>query len=166
MGDNGYRKCKNPPPKVFDSPWTNKATTGRPPKPINWKKFDKMCAEQCTKVDICLEFGFDPTTLEAKIRDKYDMSFTAVFEIKRTAGIRSLRSRNFAMAMAGSKDMQKHVYGLYAHKDENIDPRFYGGNNEGEKTGDHKIDINVSFIDKPDKCVSEAKEIDKLKDED
>lgn len=154
-------------PRAFDSPWSNNKNMGRKPKPINWKNFDKMCAEQCTKVDICLEFEIDPTTLENKIREKYDMTFSALFEIKRTSGIRSLRSQQFSLAKAGSKDMMKHVYGLYSHKDPNINPQIYGGD-LAPKDGDHKIDINIAFTDVPDKCVEElakVSEIENIKDE-
>jgi len=138
---------------------------GRPSKKINWAKFEQMCARQCTKAEICLKFNIHPTCLEDKLKAKYGQTFSAVFKTFRMRGIESLRNLQFEMAMNQNEKMLLHLDKKYAHVDENIDPRCYGGE-EAANTGDHKIDINVSFIDKPDKCVAEAKEIDKIKDED
>lgn len=143
---------------------------GRPPKKMDWEKFEQLCAEQCTLIEIALYFRIDPKTLIFKIRNKYGQTFSNVFSVFRMEGIRSLRSKQYHLAMKGNatvkgdKEMLKHLDKKYAHLQGEVDPRMYGG--EEGSTEDHKVDINVTFTDMPEKCVAEVVEVEKIKRED
>jgi len=78
---------------------------GAPRKEVDWKKFDKLCVEQCTLEDMAYELEMSPDNIENKIREKYDCTFSELFEIKRRPGLRSLRSRSYLEAMNGNATM-------------------------------------------------------------
>lgn len=78
---------------------------GAPVKKIDWKKFDKLCEDQCTLEDIAFCLQMSPDTVETRVREKYDCTFSELFEVKRRPGLQSLRSRMYKEAMAGNPTM-------------------------------------------------------------
>lgn len=133
---------------------------GRPPKKIDWTKFEQLCAEQCTLVEIALVFRVDPKTLIAKIKAKYGQTFSNVFAVFRMDGIRSLRSKQYHLAHEGNKgegdkDMLKHLDKKYAHLQGDVDARFYGVSPEDAASQDKKIEISIAFVDTPAEAMKE-----------
>lgn len=70
----------------------------RPVKEIEKPLFEKLCALQCTKLEICESVGVTDKTLERWCKATYGMGFSEVFKQKRTAGFVSLRAAQFQMA--------------------------------------------------------------------
>ena len=77
---------------------------GRPKKEINQKDFEKLCALQCTKDEICGWFNISDKTLDRWVRETYfdddgkPLHFSDVFKLKRAAGKVSLRRYQFQQA--------------------------------------------------------------------
>ena len=67
------------------------AKVGRPKKEISKTEFEKLCALQCTMLEICDFFDVSDKTLQNWCREKYGDSFSVVFNKKREAGKISLR---------------------------------------------------------------------------
>lgn len=74
------------------------AIMGRPKKEIDWEEFDKLCHIQCTKKEIAAWFDCSEDTIENKIREKFDTTFSVVYDQKRCGGKISLRRTQFQMA--------------------------------------------------------------------
>lgn len=71
---------------------------GRPKKEINKEEFEKLCALQCTQVEICSWFDVTDKTLESWCKREYKQSFSEVFSKKRGKGKVSLRRTQFRLA--------------------------------------------------------------------
>ena len=71
---------------------------GRPRKEIDKVQFEKLCALQCTLLEICSFFDVTDKTLDSWCKRTYKMSFSEVFAIKREAGKISLRRAQFKLA--------------------------------------------------------------------
>ena len=77
---------------------------GRPKKYIDRTEFEKLCAIQCTKMEICGFLDIDDVTLDRWIKEEYaeefgpKVSFSEVFARKRGVGKISLRRKQFQMA--------------------------------------------------------------------
>lgn len=67
------------------------AKVGRPKKEISKAEFEKLCALQCTMLEICDFFDVSDKTLQNWCREQYGDSFSVVFNKKREAGKISLR---------------------------------------------------------------------------
>ena len=72
---------------------------GRPRKEVNWTEFEKLCALQATEQEIADWFEMDTNTLEARIKEKYDMRFSEVFRQKRGRGKIALRRAQWQSAI-------------------------------------------------------------------
>ena len=82
---------------------TNKG--GRPRKKIDKEEFEKLCALQCTKEEICAWFDLTDKTLERWCKDTYTVGFSEVFGTKRGLGKISLRRSQWQVAQKGSVAM-------------------------------------------------------------
>ena len=73
---------------------------GRPKKEIPRQEFEKLCAIQCTKMEICDWFNVDDMTLDRWIRDTYGekAKFSEIFRQKRSTGKISLRRNQFQLS--------------------------------------------------------------------
>lgn len=71
---------------------------GRPLKEISKIEFEKLCALQCTKEEICGWFDTTDKTLENWCQRTYDCGFSEIFRQKRGAGKISLRRHQFKLA--------------------------------------------------------------------
>jgi phage terminase large subunit len=76
---------------------------GRPPIKINWKEFERLCGLQCTLIDIAGWFGCSVDTIENKVKEEYQLTFSEVFNQKKGKGNVSLRriQRKLASTSAG-----------------------------------------------------------------
>lgn len=82
-----------------------KKKVGRPPTPIDWETFDKLCALQCTPRELSDYFNCKAETIEARVLAEKGMPFSEYFEQKRVPGKISLRRRQFEVAMTGNVGM-------------------------------------------------------------
>lgn len=87
------------------------AKTGRPKIAIDQKIFEKLCAIQCTEVEICSCFDCCEDTLNKWCKENYKdengkpMTFSDVFAVKRQKGRASLRRAQFQLAEKGNATM-------------------------------------------------------------
>lgn len=87
---------------------------GRPRVEIDREQFETMCAQQCTEKEIAAHFRCSVDTVQAWCKRTYKCGFSEIFKQKREAGIGSLRSRAYEMAMAGDKTMMIFLLKNYA----------------------------------------------------
>lgn len=78
---------------------------GRPRLEISQQEFEKLCGIQCTLIEIISWFRCSDKTLEQWCHDTYGKGFSEVFKEKRSDGLRSLRRKQFEVAMSGDKTM-------------------------------------------------------------
>lgn len=71
---------------------------GRPKIDINKEEFERLCAMQCTCVEIGNFFGCCHDVVEQWCKREYGKTFEKVFAEKRSPGLVSLRRSQFAMA--------------------------------------------------------------------
>lgn len=71
---------------------------GRPPKIIDKEEFEKLCAMQCTLLEICAWFNVQDDTLNTWCKKTYGTTFSEVFKQKRGIGKITLRRSGFRMA--------------------------------------------------------------------
>nr|DAG01339.1 MAG TPA: DNA-packaging protein small subunit [Myoviridae sp. ctk6V34] len=71
---------------------------GRPLKQIPQDEFEKLCALQCTKEEICGFFNTTDKTLESWCKRTYKKGFSEIFREKRGTGKISLRRMQFQLA--------------------------------------------------------------------
>lgn len=73
-------------------------STGRPKKEIDLTQFEKLCALQCTREEICGWFDVTDKTLDRWCKEQYGDTFSVVFSKKREAGKISLRRAQWRLA--------------------------------------------------------------------
>ena len=71
---------------------------GRPPKEIDQKQFETLCAIQCTEEEICSVFNIDKATLIKWCKQTYGETFSNVFKLKKLGGRASLRRMQWNLA--------------------------------------------------------------------
>lgn len=71
---------------------------GRPKKEIDKEEFEKLCALQCTMLEICDWFAISDKTLTRWCKDTYNVPFSEVYAQKRERGKVSLRRAQFQIA--------------------------------------------------------------------
>ena len=75
----------------------------RPRKEISKDEFEKLCALQCTKLEIAGFFGVSEDTVERWCKRTYKESFAVVFANKRSNGKISLRRSQFRLTEKDSR---------------------------------------------------------------
>ena len=70
----------------------------RPRAEISQQDFERLCALQCTKSEICGWFGITDKTLDRWCHETYKAGFSEVFAQKRSAGKISLRRAQWRLA--------------------------------------------------------------------
>lgn len=70
----------------------------RPQKEIDKVQFEKLCAIQCTELEICSFFGVSDKTLDKWCKRTYGCRFSVIFGEKREAGKVSLRRSQWQQA--------------------------------------------------------------------
>lgn len=74
------------------------AKRGRPPKELDKKQFEKLCALQATLEEIAGFFDCDENTVNAWCNRVYGTTFSEVFKSKSAQGKLSLRRTQFKLA--------------------------------------------------------------------
>ena len=77
---------------------TDNPNMGRPRIDIDWSEFDKLCAIQCTLMEIASWFDCSEDTIELRVKDTYGVTFTERFKQKAGKGKISLRRIQWKMA--------------------------------------------------------------------
>ena len=88
---------------------------GRPKKEIDQKAFEGLCGIQCTRSECCQFFGVTDKTLDRWCKATFNMTFSAIFKIKRGTGVISLRRTGFKLAKTNGSVyifMAKNYLGL------------------------------------------------------
>ena len=76
----------------------NNHNGGRPKKPIDWKEAERLCAIQCSEVEIADWFHVSVDTLARRLRDEKSVSFKEFFCLYRVQGKIALRRNMFKMS--------------------------------------------------------------------
>ena len=80
---------------------------GRPKSIFNWKEMQYLCSIGCTLEEIAGFFQCSKTTIQERIREEFDQSFTEYYE-GFSQGIKvSLRRKQLQVALDGSESMLK-----------------------------------------------------------
>ena len=61
----------------------NNKNGGRPKKPIDWKEAEKLCALQCSEIEIADWFHISVETLARRLKEEKDASFAEFFSLNR-----------------------------------------------------------------------------------
>lgn len=77
----------------------------RPRKEINWDEFDKLCAIQCTQVEIANWFECSVDTIERAVKRTHKVGFAEYYIQKADKGKISLRRQQWQLALKGDKTM-------------------------------------------------------------
>lgn len=75
-----------------------KKKMGRPQIQIDKKEFEKLCALQCTQLEMCSWFDVDENTINAWCKREYGKTFSEVFAAKRGKGKVALRRIQYQLA--------------------------------------------------------------------
>lgn len=78
---------------------------GRPLVEIDWEQFDKLCALQCTRVEIAGYFNCSPATISRACQREQGMTFDEYYGIKASAGKISLRRAQIKYAEKGNSQL-------------------------------------------------------------
>jgi hypothetical protein len=72
--------------------------SGAPRKTIDFGIFEKLCALQCTRVELSSFFGIDEKTLDKLVKEKYEDTYSSVYKRFSESGKCSLRRYQWSMA--------------------------------------------------------------------
>jgi hypothetical protein len=78
---------------------------GRPRVQIDWDQFSKLCAMQCTLVEIAGWFNCSVDTIERACKSEQKRGFAELFGQKRGAGFVAIRRSQFQAATGGNPAM-------------------------------------------------------------
>ena len=70
-------------------------------KEINWDMIELYVKAGCKQIDICNAFFIDETTLRERVKEKYDMNWTAFSASLISEGHMLLEAKQFEKAMKG-----------------------------------------------------------------
>jgi hypothetical protein len=71
---------------------------GRPPKPIDWEEFEKLCGLQCTQSEMASWFHIDAETLSNRVKGEYKEDYSVVYKRFSEHGKCSLRRTQLKLA--------------------------------------------------------------------
>ena len=74
---------------------------GRPLTEIDWDEFDKLCALQCTQVEIADWFGCTDDTIQTAVKREKGVGFSEYYKRKSSKGLISLRRAQYLLATEG-----------------------------------------------------------------
>lgn len=94
---------------------------GRPKSEIDWDMVDNFLKAHCDGVGIASYFGVAPDTLYRLTNERYNMTFTAYSQQKKSEGKDLLRAKQFQTAMAGDKAMLIWLGKQYLEQKEKTD---------------------------------------------
>ena len=76
----------------------NNHNGGRPKKPIDWKEAEKLCALQCSELEIADWFHISVDTLTRRLKEEKKQSFAEFFTLYRVQGKIALRRNLFKLS--------------------------------------------------------------------
>jgi len=71
---------------------------GRPKKPIDWKEAEKLCALQCSELEIADWFHVSVDTLSRRLKEEKSANFAEFFTLHRVQGKIALRRNLFKLS--------------------------------------------------------------------
>lgn len=71
---------------------------GRPKKPIDWKEAEKLCALQCSELEIADWFHVSVDTLARRLKEEKNASFAEFFTLHRVQGKIAVRRNLFTLS--------------------------------------------------------------------
>lgn len=84
-------------------------TIGRPKSTLNWKEFEYLCSIGCTLKEIAGFFQMSDRTLQARVKEEYNETFSERWE-KLSQGVKiAIRRKQIAVAMEGSESMLRFL---------------------------------------------------------
>lgn len=81
------------------------AIMGRPRKEIDYDQLEKLCQLQCTLLEIAYFFGCSDDTIENRVKERFDMTFSEYYKKYSAHGKISLRRFQFEAAKKGNTSM-------------------------------------------------------------
>lgn len=96
-------KKQKPKKKTVNKKKKNKG--GRPRKIINYRTLNSLCKIQCTGEECAAILGIDYDTLNNTLKKEKSKSFKEYFAEKGAYGKRSLRRKQWSVAMKGDRTM-------------------------------------------------------------
>lgn len=114
--------------------------TGRPKKPIDWKEAEKLCALQCSQLEIADWFHISVDTLERRLKEEQNKSFAEFFTLHRVQGKIALRRNLFRLSERYPQAaifLAKNILGMSDRQEFT-----------GEGGGPIKTEINIIVQDK------------------
>lgn len=120
---------------------------GAPRKEVIWDEFDRLCFMQCTKSEIATWFGMNPETLERRVKEKFNVTFSLIFDQKRKGGHISLRRAQWRNALnCDSASMQ--IW---------LDKKYLEGAEIDKPVASQVVveKIEVSIVDLPKEAIAE-----------
>jgi hypothetical protein len=82
---------------------------GRPAIDFDFKMLDSLCLIQCTAAECAAVMGVHPDTIDNKIKEKFHVGFSEYYAEKSKLGHKSLRAKQYQVAMAGDTKMLIHL---------------------------------------------------------
>lgn len=75
---------------------------GRPEKPVDWDRVERMMLAGCSGAEIAGRFNMHPETFYCRFQKRYNVGFTGMALYDRAAGDGLLREKQFNAAMSGN----------------------------------------------------------------
>jgi len=94
---------------------------GRPGKPVDWEKVDRLLMAGCKGTEIAPHFDINVHTFYRKVEEQYSMTFTEYCALKRDQGISLIRVKQFEKAIKGDNTMLVWLGKNLAGQKENMD---------------------------------------------
>jgi hypothetical protein len=76
---------------------------GRPPVPIDWEEFDKLCGLHCTLTEIASWFGCSVDTIENRVKQEKGLGFSEYWAEKAEKGKIAIRRAQMQQALKGDR---------------------------------------------------------------
>ncbi len=125
--------------------------TGRPRIEVNWTEFDKLCAMQCSLVEIAGWFDCSEDTIERRVKETHGITFAEYFAQKRGKGKIALRRKQYEVAISGNVSMLIWLGKNYLNQ---ADKQEISGNAENP--------ITIQYADEDSQITPTPKEIPKV----
>lgn len=77
----------------------------RPRKELDMEALKRLCQIQCTQEEMAWFFGMSVDTIETRIKEQFDQSFSEFYKEHSAGGIISLRREQYKSAMRGNTTM-------------------------------------------------------------
>jgi len=80
-------------------------TGGRPRKELNWDAFEALARANCTVEEVAAVMECDADTIQARCKERFGATFSAVLEQKACIGTAALRRKQMQIALGGNVTM-------------------------------------------------------------